>query len=83
MICKISLLNQEALTANSQPVWFPYLALDQLLTALQKLDDDDHLSAVNVFAFIDTGFFLFLSVTAVLFVSVDVSWTSKSSRLLS
>lgn len=59
MICKISLLNQEALTANSQPVWFPYLALDQLLTALQKLDDDDHLSAVSVFAFIDTDFFYF------------------------
>ncbi|XP_046859836.1 nuclear pore complex protein Nup160-like [Xenia sp. Carnegie-2017] len=37
---------EEALTANSQPVWFPYLALDQLLTALQKLDDDDHLSAM-------------------------------------
>ena len=38
---------QDSLTASSSPVWFPYVALDQLLAALDKVDGDDSLCQVR------------------------------------
>ena len=38
---------QDSLTASSSPVWFPYVALDQLLAALDRVDGDDSLCQVR------------------------------------
>ncbi|CAB4007104.1 Hypothetical predicted protein [Paramuricea clavata] len=34
---------EETLAGSSSPVWFPYVALDQLLAALDKVDGDESL----------------------------------------
>lgn len=38
---------QETLVGCSSPVWFPYVALDQLLAALDKVDGDESLCQVE------------------------------------